>query len=218
MLDFVLSVNNSHCRYCFQHQYHHYLHPHPKATGLVCRWGQDLNLTLPGSRTHVLPHVTPSQVHFAWDSLVRKFALLVFLIVPCVPIWTVGSRQGSADPQSLPASDLFSVIDRASPMAALFSKELGQFSLITSVVLSAVKAGTLRGVPVWLFISVGLSRENRRGSRKGWWVSLSLGVTNDFVNLVRFMKPLSRKNAMIRPTFSPQTTQGSWLRNSDLEG
>ena len=32
---------------------------------------------------------------------------------------TVGSSQGSADPQSLPASDLFSVIDWASPVAAV---------------------------------------------------------------------------------------------------
>jgi len=103
-------------------------------------------------------------------------------------------------------------------VAVLFSKELRWFSLTVSVVLSAVKAGKLRGVLVWLFISVGLSRENRCGSRKGWWVSLSFGVTDYFVNLVTFMKPLSRKNAMIRPTFSPQPTQGSWLRNSDSEG
>lgn len=162
--------------------------------------------------------MTHSQVHFVRDSLVRKFALLVFLIVPFVPIWTVGSSQGSADLQSLPASDLFSVIDWASPVAALFSKVLGQFSLIVSVVLSAVKAGKLREVPVWLFISVGLSRENRCGSRKGWYVSLSFGVTDYFVKLVKFMKPLSRKNAMVRPAFSPQPTQGSWLRNSDSEG
>lgn len=117
-----------------------------------------MNLTLPGPRAHVLPHVAHSQVHFVRDSLVCKFALLVFLIgllVPFVPIWTVGSSQGSADLQSLPASDLFSVIDWVSPVAALFSKVLGQFSLIVSVVLSAVKAGKLREVPVWLFISVG---------------------------------------------------------------
>lgn len=108
-------------------------------------------------------------------------------------------------------------------MAGLFREELGHFSLIVHVTLPAVKAG---GASYKLFLSVGLSKENRSSSKMSWGVSLSFGISDHFVNLKKCMKPLSKNMQLVnthKPNifherFSPKATYGFRLRNSDPEG
>lgn len=113
-------------------------------------------------------------------------------------------------------------LTKFSPMAGLPRQELGHFSLIVSVTLPAVKASGASYVVV--FVSRIVQRMS--SSRMSWWVSLSFGVSDHFVNLVKCMKPLSKNIQLVnthKPNisleiFSPKATYGFQLRNSDPEG
>lgn len=125
-------------------------------------------------------------------------------------------RRKRSSVSSSPVTSFQSLTGQSS-VAGLFRQQLGQFSLIVSVISSAVKARGMAGVGVGGVLYCCLYQEDypeKTGTAKIGLVSVPIIWGHRSLCESGEMYGASLpKNAMISPIFSPQPAQGSWLRN-----